>query len=139
MQKQFWKIFFYKKKCFWIFCPKKWLTSAVKKKMKKNIFFTKTNLEKTFFYKKQIGKYFFGKKNLEIFFSLFSRGGQLSGKFGYTLKCFIVTSNLFSWQTKKNFFRRTLHFRHVNSTCTKLSLELQTKTIPIWHILSHRK
>ena len=58
-----------------------------KKKIKKNIFFTKTNLEKTFLYKKQIRKYFFGKKNLEIFFSLFSRGvnyqgGQLSGKFG---------------------------------------------------------
>ena len=85
MQKQFWKIFFYNKKMFLNFLSKKVTNFCSKKKMKNNIFFTKTNLEKTFFYKKQIGKYFFGKKHLEIFFFLVGvnyHGGQLSGKFG---------------------------------------------------------
>jgi hypothetical protein len=74
MQKQFWKIF-KKKKMFLNFLSKKVTNFCSKKKIKKYIFFTKTNLEKAFFYKKQILKYFFGKKKFEIFFSLFSRGG----------------------------------------------------------------
>ena len=98
LKKIFSKIVFAQKYFFEFCVSKKWLSSAVKKKQNpkkyfcaktilENIFFRKTNLEKTFFIKK-IAKYFFGKKNLEIFFSLFSRWngglsrGKLSGKFG---------------------------------------------------------
>jgi hypothetical protein len=52
MQKHLWKIFKKKKQMFLIFCPKKSLNSAVKKKGKNKIFFYKNKFGKNFFYKK---------------------------------------------------------------------------------------
>ena len=72
-------IFLERKKCFWFFCPKKWLTSAVKKKTnEKKYFFYKNKFGKNFFIKNKLENIFLGKKIWKYVFSLFSREGQLS-------------------------------------------------------------
>ena len=71
------------------FLSQKVTNLSSKKKWKQIFFLQKQIWKKLFFIKKQIGKCFFWKKKFgNIFFLVFTRGGnylggQLSGKFGY--------------------------------------------------------